>query len=711
MAFFPEQAHMEGGDATPAGSVAARSIGARMADVPWFLDGREVWQVLGARRWLVAISIVALAAIALAVLVLAPAQFAATTQLLIDPTGVQVVKDDLNPPAQTSDASLLLVDSAMLVLQSDDVLRKVVDAFALDTNPEFVGHSLFSALTGAVSQLLGSSSPTPDPKLAALTTLREDLSVQRIERSFVLSLSVTTASRELSKRLAQGIAETYLGVEADSRADVARKASAALTARLGELQNAVRDAENQAEVFKTAHNLVGTRTQLVSEQQLGQIGDQLGAARARAAEQVSRLDQIRAVLRSGGSLNTLPEVLQSPTVTQLRTQLAQAERARANSAMAYGSRHPAMIAADTQVKAARDQLGAEINRIATSLRNEYAATQANVASLSHTLDTGKTEAVSVGDAMVRLRELERQIDARRSVYESFLVRARELQEQQQVASSATRIISPATLPAHRKGPPAIVVLLASLVLGLGLGLAFALAAEAITGRVGTSRRLRQRLGVPVLGALPPAPEIAAGRMAPGAFPAYELAVAHLSDRLGPPMSQARAQVVVVTAADHESGKSLLSLHLAAAAAVDHERVLLVDADPDRPLTERFGLSLAPSATKFQDGRLIAPDGRLLTFPRVRYLNAGRQTARFDPRSANAVIFGRAADLDVIVVNAGIIGADLFTDRLVSDTRIAAVLLAASAEHSTLKPIERALSVAGQGDRLACVLTDASGIDA
>ncbi len=695
--------------------------GAQKTEVPWYLDPREILYVLRLRRLLVLLPAAILVALVLGALLILPAQYTASTQLLIDPHGVQVVKDDLNPPSQTSDASLLLVDSEMLVLSSDAVLRQVVDRFSLDHDPEFVGRaSIASKVTEAVSGLLGLPRAAADPKLAALRSLRERLAVQRVERSFVLSLSVTTESRDLSARLAQAIAETYLSVEAASRADVASRAGAALTARLGELQAAVRDAEDRAQAFKTANNLVGTRTQLVSEQQLGQIGDQLGAARAKAAEQQSRLKQIEAALKGGGSLNTLPEVLQSVTVAQLRAQLAQAERMVADISGTLGSRHPSMIAAQAQLRASREQLDAEIRRIATSLRNEYKATAANVAALSRSMNEDKSEAVSVGDAMVRLRELERQIEARRSVYETFLIRARELQEQQQVGTSASRIISPATPPAHRKGPPALVILAAALAAGLGLGIGCAMVAERVSGRVRTSRRLAQRLGLGVLGALPP-PE--AGRRAevrtgqpagPGAVDGgkrYDLAVARLNDQLGRVLATARTRVLVVTAADRVSGKSLLALQLAAMAAAEHDRALLVDADPDIDMTTEFHLPVAPVPTKIKDGRPVAPETRLLDFPGLRFMSAGRGGARFNARDAADTILGRGDELDVVVINAGVLGADLFTDRLINDARVSLVLLAVSAAQSTFATIERALPASARDRSPVCVLTEASVLDA
>ena len=697
--------------AEPALRVAERSARMQAAidapDVPWYLDPREILLSLRLRRIWAVVPVVVGLALAGVVLALTPPRYTATAEILIDPRGLQIVKDDLSPPGQASDASLLLVDSQMQVLASDDVLRKVVDRFALDRDPEFDGTpGVLGRALARVVHAWGAAAAPDDAKLAALRTLRDRLNVKRQERTFALVASVTTSRRDRSAQLAQGVAETYLAADVQTRTDLASSASDAVKARLGELQAEVAAAEDKAQAFRTAQNLVGTRTQLVSEQQLGQIGDQLGAARARAAERAGRLAQIVAAQKSGTSLDTLPEVLQSATITQLRTQLATAERNVADLSTTLSARHPAMMAAENDVRSARAQLAAEVARIASSVRTDARAAAASVADLSATLDRGKKEAVAVGDAMVKLRELERQIEARRSVYETFLVRARELQAQQQLGTSASRIISPATPPARRDGPPTLLFLGAVLVLSLGLGVAAALLAEAWSGRPRTLARLARRLDAEVLGAVPPAP---AGR--PGVAAAdearYDLAVLRLRNRLWRIAPRGGPRVVLVTAADHVSGKGRLALKLATLAAADHERILLVDADPAGTLPGVFDLPIVPLGARPGAGASVLPERGVAQLPSLRYLDASSLASTFDSRTIVEEILARAEQMDAIIVNAGTLGSDRLLETFVGDRHAQTVLLAVSAGRSRLATAERAMtSLAARASR-AAVLTDAT----
>jgi uncharacterized protein involved in exopolysaccharide biosynthesis/Mrp family chromosome partitioning ATPase len=678
---------------------------------PWFLDPREIGRALRARWALVLTPMILLLVGAVAWLALVPPLYAAVTQILIDPRGIQVVKDGVTPSDQASDASLLLVDSQIRVLISDDVLRQVVSRFKLDQDPEFVrSSSPLDALKGSLSSLLGASGGPSDDTLTALRTLRDRTAARRLERSFVVELAVTTQSRQKSADLAQAIAETYLATVSQAQAQVTRKAGDAVAGRLGELQDDLREAEDKAQKFRAANNLVGTRGQLVSEQALTQLNQQLGAARARAGELRGRLAQIEAVANGRADLNSVTEIVQSTTIAQLRSQLAQIEAARADTVSNLGPRHPTLRTSELQVQTLRNDINAEIRRIAAATRNDYRSALANEASLAATLESRKKEALSVDRSFVRLRELERQVEASRAVYEAFLVRARELQEQQRLDTSTSRIISPASLPARRLGPPIPAIFAAAVAAGLGIGVALALLAVPAAGRVGSRRRLQQLAGLPVIAALPARVRTRtrgrAGGEALRADTAYDLAVARLGSRLQRDFAAPRPTVVLITSADDRTGKSELARSLAASAALDGQRVLVVDADPEALISRdlrsaaRRGVAEALRTQSGLGEALVdGPAGfKILPFDDAA-LSLG--TAAF-----TGAVLTAAAAFDTVFVDIGLIGTDIAAERLAQDQRFPALLLTASATRSAVSRLRRALDAIGRDPRVHLVMTDA-----
>lgn len=671
-----------------------------------FFDPREVLRTLRMRWKVVLAPVLILGVATIAWLLLVPPQFAASTQILIDPRGLQVVKDGVNPPDQANDASLLFVDSQMRVLTSDDVLKRVVDIFDLGRDPEFIGpQSVFEVARAKVSALFTAGEPAVDTKLTALRALRDRTGARRLERSFVVELGVTTGDREKSARIAQTHAETYLAAEAETRAGATRKASDALFSRLDELKDAVREAENQAQAFRAANNIIGTRAQLVSEQQLTQLSDQLGAARARVAEQRARLTQLEAFSRGSVNFDAVTEIVQSSTIGQLRGQLAQLEAARADTESNLGPRHPSLRTVEVQVRSLRGQIDAEVRRVTAAVRNEFRAAVANEAALAATLDNRKTEALTVGGNFVRLRELERQVEASRAIYESFLGRTRELQEQQRLDTSTSRIISPASPPARRVGPSGSMIFPAALAAGLGLGVLGAFLVQSLSGRVGSPRRLEQVTGLTVVGSIPAGSLRRDGSAGRAPNPAYERALARLRDRLRRDLPSARPTAMVVTSADDSRGKSKLALGLAASAAREGERVLLMDADPEGRLTRDLALPVKRSLSDVLQGHAPLSDALAKSVPGFSFLPCEQKAFQAGVGPVATKIHETGEAFDLIIVNSGLVGADITAERLLRDPSFAVVLVTASAVRSTFGPIQRALEVIGSDSRVRLAVTD------
>jgi hypothetical protein len=91
------------------------------------------------------------------------------------------------------------------------------------------------------------------------------------------------------------------------------------------------------------------------------------------------------------------------------------------------------------------------------------------------IDAFKRKAMDTSLAFVKLRELERESEASRAVYESFRGRAREMHEQERLDTASVRVLSDAQPPQDRAWPPRrLIMLLGALFAGAlgGIGLAY-----------------------------------------------------------------------------------------------------------------------------------------------------------------------------------------------------------------------------------------------
>jgi uncharacterized protein involved in exopolysaccharide biosynthesis/Mrp family chromosome partitioning ATPase len=577
---FEASSHM------PSTVVSRRDLSLGFASLPP-IDVQKIWSVLWRGKITILLSMMIAVGLAAAFVLLVPHKYTATTQILIDPMDLRGAQSDISPTIPQSDAAVLQVESQARVIASDNVLRRVVASEGLDHDPEF--------MRGAMAEKYG--------PLAALNELQKHVQVKRSERTYVVDVSVTSEDPDKAARLANAIAQTYLTEQTEVRSNAARQISQALTGRLKELQTRVRDAEQKVEAYKASHNIVGATGELVNEQQLTSLNAQLSASRARTSEAKARLDQVESVLHTKTPIGAFPEAVQSQTITMLRSQYAEIMRRDAEQKSSLGERHPAVIEIEAQGARLQKLIEDEVNRIAASDRAEYDRAKADEDMLSRQVDGLKNTAVSTNESLVGLRELERDVQASRAVYESFLVRSRETGEQEQVDTKNIRIISKAGRPLYRSSPPPSPILgLAAMLLGFASGVGIVI----MRGEAedAAPRPARPRAKTPAnfgrLGAFAkklwetpePPPTISVLATLPNVDIAFGLdAVEDPHSRFAREIQKVYEAVrashkkrgnpsVLVVTADDEDDTASVALMLAAAAAAT-QRVLLIDTDLKR----------------------------------------------------------------------------------------------------------------------------------
>jgi uncharacterized protein involved in exopolysaccharide biosynthesis/Mrp family chromosome partitioning ATPase len=402
-------------------------------------------------------------------------RYAATAQLYVDPRELQLVDRELTPRSQDISGLSMVVESQARLITSNNVLLRVIEETRLGKDPEFGGEAngLLRSLLGLLGLGGGPTAEANSGKMSALLdALNRHINVKRTDRTYVVDIEVWSHEPAKAAMLANAVSAAYLAESKQSQADAARRATTDLSSRLKELQDRLRASENALAVYKAQNNFVGTQDTLVSDQQLSAMTQRLAAAHALTLDAQAKYDQIEASRRGATDAGAIPEALQSPTIANLRAQYAEARRKYAELSSELGPLHPSLKNMEKQVEDLRKNIAEELNRFSQSARNDLTRARDYEASLNKALDAQKHQSVDLSQASVRLRELERDVEANRNVYQSFLKRSRETEEQETLNTSAARIIGEATAPQRRVFPPAM-----SLIAMIGLAIG-ALAAAA-----------------------------------------------------------------------------------------------------------------------------------------------------------------------------------------------------------------------------------------
>ena len=451
-------------------SQAGAEIRRRAEQSFWAVDLKRAVGWLRRGTLVIVASALVVAGLAVGVSLYLKPRFVAEAAVLIDPSNLQVVADDIYSQSQQRDSQLLEVESMIGVLTSGNTLRRVVATLQLGADPEFAEPT---GLLSAIEIPFGSGDSDAAgeaPEVTALKTLQARVKAARENGSFIVNVSLWAQSPEKSVQLVDALVAAFQAELSEQEASGAERAAGALSEQLAELKESARVAEDAVEGFKRDNNLQWTNGELINAQSLTQLNGQVLEAQNRVIAAESRYEELVAQGRSGANAGAL----QSATMTALRTQYAALRQEYDSAALTLGPRHPRLMELGPQVSALESQIAAETERSITSAKADVDAARSELDALNGKAAQLQQALTADNQAQVTLRELEREADSATAIYEAFLTRAVQVAEREGIDTTNVRVISPAVQPTRRSWPPGPLLSgVAGILAGLGLGMVLA----------------------------------------------------------------------------------------------------------------------------------------------------------------------------------------------------------------------------------------------
>lgn len=567
---------------------------------------RWAWRLLWRGKYLILACVALVMVPAILFLQQATPRYTAEARIMIEAAETNDILMDRSLNRQRLTEAVVQTEADLMA--STVLARRVVEKLRLDEDPEFNSKlrqpkplQVFLASLNPLSWIPDTWRSRGDDELARLSPQsRIDIERARIvrafsarlgvrpqRRSYVISVTFTSESREKATRIVNTVAELYVVDRLEASFEDARRVTGWLGERLETLQRDVVAAEAAVEDFRGRHGLrrKNERQATVSDQQLSELNSRLVIARSDMAQKQARLDQARSLVRSRGNVETSSDVLQSPLIQRLREQESSKSREMSEALKVYGDRHPRILGIRADLGDLRGKIAEEVEKIATSVANELEVSAAGVLSLERELDSLRRQTNVAGEAEVRLRELERLAEASRGLYEAFLARFKREAEQERMQRANARIVSPADVPLSPSYPPSRNMLLMAALLSLmaGTGLVFLL--DRLDNAVRSADEAEELTGLPTLALVPlqrggakrPADEVLQRPRSPLAD-----GVRSLRTALDRGDGADGKRIVLVTSSVPKEGKTFVSLCLALLFSKADERVLLIDGDVHRP---------------------------------------------------------------------------------------------------------------------------------
>jgi uncharacterized protein involved in exopolysaccharide biosynthesis/Mrp family chromosome partitioning ATPase len=567
--------------------------------------------LLEARRLVIVRIALATILFALGVALLLPTTYASSAVVMLDPRKNSITDLSAVLTPQLSDPAA--VQNQIQIITSRELAVRVVDGLKLQDDPEFnpdLGSpGLLEVLGDLVTMLNPKNWFEITPANGALSRERVIENLQRHVRAdaegLSTSITITATARQPTK--AALIANMFAGTYVQSQ--LADKIGAT-TATTGWLNNRLQDLAQQLQIqqeavqrYKAEHNLNDSApgNSIVDQQMVG-INAQIVAARSELAEKQAVNNRIKQLVEAGNPAD-VAQIVSSPLVMQLRGQQTAllAQEGELNSK--YGPLHPRMQAIQEQKRELDFKIAQEVGRLAASAANDVMVASAHLNSLQGSLGGTESTARTQNMARVQLQALESNASSTRIMYEAFVQRLRQSQNLDQAQTPESRIISSAPIPLRPAGPKRLLIVGASLPLGLLLGIFAALLLEKLARPVRNAPRaslispgwhandwtaepqhpITLWSGPPILGEVNNSARLEAADYVLD-YPAskYAHAMVKLVRQLqSEPGAEEGAAVIAVTSAANSESRSAIAVSLARAASRMGKKAVILDCASQR----------------------------------------------------------------------------------------------------------------------------------
>lgn len=569
------------------------------------------------RQWrLIAAITITLTVLALAYILLATPQYTARAALVVDPRIANSLTEPEAPTLLLSDA--LVVDSELKVLASREVTTKTAGDMGLfEVAAEDEGGGPVAMLKDAVRAILPARAEAPQlseadaeasRREAIRRTMMEGFDITRDGGTYVIDIAYSSEDPVFAMNVVNTLIDSYFQVSADASLSDTRRIASWLDQRVVVLAGEVQQADRAVADYRRENDLYTMHDNILpSEAELTSATDRVIALRSNLIELQTRQDKIMGIVESHSVAalmdGTLGGDVASPALRDFQTRLARLVAEERDLVSRWGAESDIVTRNREDQRQLRElildeaaQIGERMDTQGEAIRREIATTEAQVEEL-------RTRASADAEKSIRLSELERDAEAKRTQYGSMLNEMISAAQRETFQRAPARVIARAVPPDEVSSPRGTRLLVLTVFAGLVLGSGLGFLREASDDRLRRPADLREGLGLHSFG-LVPGVAISGRRLRrPATLLAPPPASNHQARRnlrsIMAQMQRAKpAQGALVTglgAITRAAGRQNLAGWLAGSLVETGDRVLVLDLDPAgngpiAQLTDRVRLS-------------------------------------------------------------------------------------------------------------------------
>lgn len=535
------------------------------------------------------------------------------------------------------------------IIESRAVARSVIDALALQDNPELTGEvrqrSLMLGLSEATSAIrekvsaIFNSKPVDESEdseaLSAeaagndrdrISNYLDRLKIVPVENSTLLEISFDSFDPKLSAEVANATASQYIWLSNERRFNSNSSAKSFLQKEIQKTQAKLETSEKDLTEFARKNAIVDIEDKgNIMTSRLEELSDSLTAV------QTERIAKEAAYLQaSEGGASALPEVLEKELIKTLKQEGAELQAEYVRLSGIYKEDYPVLEQLGNQISQIENSIASETNKIVSSMKASYEQLVDREELLSEALEKQKIAMLDLKDRSIQYNILKREWETTKELYGGLLERMKEVGVAAGMELDNISLIDEAIVPARPYRPSLFVNMALGGFLGLFIGLGLALLVGFLDNTIGSAEELERIAHVASLGIVP---MVDAEELPEGS--SLDLIAHQMSENL---MSEAFRTVrtslmfsspgglpgvLLVTSTMSSEGKSVSASNMALVLAQNYTRVLLVDCDLRRPRVHKmFKIPSSPGLSDYLTNNTMGNVIRRTELENLHVLTAG-----------------------------------------------------------------------------------------
>jgi polysaccharide biosynthesis transport protein len=489
---------------------------------------------------------------------------------------------DINELDQTVPIDDAYLQTQADILKSDNLAWQTIQQFHLEKSGEFHRAAPLSeeaslrAARGVRSQLL--------------TAFKSHLDVGQEKGSRVIEVSFESTDPALAANISNALVHHYLEYNFLAKYDATRQVTGWMEQQLDELKAKVEKSQQALVDYEKENSItdLSDRENLI-QARLADLSKDFTAA---ATERATKEALYNAVKKNPSAAGLLTK---DDLLGHLQGQDADLKTNYVSAMAQYGPNFYKVVQIRKQIDELEALMQQEQGREEAQVEADYKAAAQRERILAGAVSQQRKEVQKLNELLIPYNILKNEYETNQQLYQSLLKRLKNATISAGLRATNIHVLDEAVVPASPIRPKKVLDITLGLLVGLILGTTLAFVQDALDTSVRNAEDLAGTLGVPVLGVIPRAntlPGVSkwlARREAgtPAAVewtvvkqPSSALAEAYRALRTSILLSSAPRppQILLVTSAQPNEGKSSICLNLAFSLAQLNKRVLLIDTD-------------------------------------------------------------------------------------------------------------------------------------